>query len=138
MASAPAGQSVGEDDPSSARYAARAGACGTLCLAFLAGVFAFAPAELPLYKQQVLAVISSLLAGSFGYFITGSLRVRLNLYGVPLVAEGTGGLAAGLLVLAWWWTPWTPVRCRDHEARDEPPAWRADGPIGSEVREASR
>jgi hypothetical protein len=89
---------------------------GSLFVAFLFGVFAFAPPFLPVFKQRILAVVSALLAGLFVYFLTGDLGVSGKAgKGVlgRLAVKGSGGAAAFVLVLAWWLSPWSPIESAD-------------------------
>jgi hypothetical protein len=85
---------------------------GSLFVAFLLAVFAFAPPALPAFKQRILAVVSALLAGLFVYFFTGDLGVSgkagKGVFG-HLAVKGSGGAAAFVLVLAWWLSPLSPV-----------------------------
>lgn len=89
---------------------------GGLFVAFLFGVFAFAPPALPVFKQRILAITSALLAGLFVYFLTGDLGVsiqggkgRLG----RLAVKSSGGAAAFVLVLVWWLSPFSPVESAD-------------------------
>src|SRR5262245_25617928 len=89
---------------------------GGLFVAFLLGVFAFAPPALPDFKQRILAIVSALLAGLFVYFLTGDLGVSVQ--GGKgslgrLAIQGSGGAAAVVLGLAWWLSPLSPVESAD-------------------------
>jgi hypothetical protein len=85
---------------------------GSLLLLFLFAVFAFAPATLPKYKQRILALCAALLAGLFGWFLSGEIGLRLKAlrsrFG-DLAVRASGGLALFVLVLGWWLSPLTPV-----------------------------
>jgi hypothetical protein len=74
-------------------------------LAFLMGVFLFAPATLPAYKHPILALLAALLAGLFGWFLSGTVSVRIDAlksrFG-NIAVRATGGLALFFLVLVWW------------------------------------
>lgn len=89
---------------------------GSLFVAFLFAVFAFAPPFLPVFKQRILAIVSALLAGLFVYFLTGDLGVSgkagKGVFG-RLAVKGSGGAAAFVLVLAWWLSPWSPIESAD-------------------------
>ncbi len=85
---------------------------GSLFFLFFVGVFVFAPETLPEFKQRMLAIASALLAGLFGYFLTGemgleiqSIKSRFGEMGV----KATGGIAVFVLVLVWWLSPLAPV-----------------------------
>jgi hypothetical protein len=85
---------------------------GGLLLAFLFVVFAFAPPVLPDYKHRILALCAALLAGLFGWFLTGEIGLRIDalqsLFG-DLKIRASGGLALFVLVLGWWLSPLAPV-----------------------------
>jgi len=85
---------------------------GGLLLVFVIGVFMFAPPELPDYKQRILALCAALLAGLFGWFLSGEIGLRINAlksrFGDIVVRAG-GGLALFVLVLLWWLSPMAPV-----------------------------
>ncbi len=89
---------------------------GSLFVAFLLAVFAFAPSTLPVFKQRILAVVSALLAGLFAYFLTGESGVAIRggkgALG-RLAVKSSGGAAAFVLVLVWWLSPWSPVESAD-------------------------
>lgn len=96
---------------------------GLLLLAFLFYAFLFSPDVLSVSKQRILAFVCALIAGIFGFFITG--RISVNVLpeqsrpnsndqqprsGVPAIGvQASGGLAAAVLVLIWWLSPWAPV-----------------------------
>ena len=92
---------------------------GGLLLLFLFAVFAFAPATLPDYKHRILAVCAALLAGLFGWFLSGDIGVRIKAlksrFG-DVAIRATGGLALFVLVLVWWLSPLAPVTSTVSEA----------------------
>lgn len=51
---------------------------GGLFFLFFVGVFIFAPEALPEFKQRMLAIASALLAGLFGYFLSGDLGFEIQ------------------------------------------------------------
>jgi len=51
---------------------------GGLLLVFVIGVFTFAPPELPDYKQRILALCAALLAGLFGWFLSGEIGLHIH------------------------------------------------------------
>ena len=85
---------------------------GGLLLAFLFAVFAFAPPVLPEYKQRILALCAALLAGLFGWFLSGEIGLRIEAlksrFG-DLAVRASGGLALFVLVLVWWLSPLAPI-----------------------------
>lgn len=106
---------------------------GSVFVLFILGLFALGPPELPLYKQQILAYISALLAGLFGIFLTGSLLVDAQL---PLpgkwVVQGGSGFGLFLIVLFWWQTSAAPI-----PAALETPIGIVSGPLPSDPCEAA-
>jgi hypothetical protein len=94
---------------------------GGLLLLFLFGVFIFAPATLPEYKHRILAVCAALLAGLFGWFLSGDIGVHIEAlksrFG-NVAIRATGGLALFVLVLVWWLSPLAPVTSTVPEAGD--------------------
>src|SRR5580704_373687 len=78
---------------------------GSLSFAFLVAVFWLAPAAIDPVRQQILAIFSSLLAGLFGYFLTGATRLvgegKFSRFG-KVGLQATGGAALFVLVLLWW------------------------------------
>jgi hypothetical protein len=78
---------------------------GGLLLAFLMGVFLFAPATLPAYKSPILALLAALLAGLFGWVLSGAITIRIDAlksrFG-DIAVRATGGVALFVLVLLWW------------------------------------
>ena len=85
---------------------------GSLLLFFFMAVFLFAPDSLPAYKQRMLALSCALLAGLFGYFLTGSLELDLDSFKTPM-GEGTlkasGSVGLFVVVLLWWFSPLAPI-----------------------------
>jgi hypothetical protein len=89
---------------------------GALLLIFFFWVFAFAPGTLPEFRLRILAVFSALLAGLFGYFLIGDLGVNIEAAKggdtgeVKTEIKVTGGFALFVIVLYWWFSPFTPVK----------------------------
>lgn len=86
---------------------------GSLLLILLIGVFFFGPDTLPEYRQRLLALLAALLAGLFGFFLTGDVGLQLNWVASRFGDVGvraTGGLALFVFVLVWWLSPLAPVQ----------------------------
>jgi hypothetical protein len=97
---------------------------GTLLLLFFLYVFLFSPDRLPDYKQRILAFISALLAGLFGYFLTGDIGLELNSTSAQsgsLKVKATAGLALFVLMLVWWLSPFAPVKPDENKPLDPIP-----------------
>jgi hypothetical protein len=85
---------------------------GSLLLVFFVAVFWLAPDTLPEFKQRQLAIAAALLAGLFGYFLTGDMGVEIKAIKTRFGEAGvkaTGGVAAFVIVLVWWLSPLAPV-----------------------------
>jgi hypothetical protein len=86
---------------------------GSILLAFVIAVFAFAPSELPEFKIRILAFSCALLAGLFGFFMTGDIGLRFTSVQTKagkIVVRATGGLALFVLVLWWWFSSVAPIK----------------------------
>ena len=95
---------------------------GSLLLAFALGVFVFGPDALPEYRQRVLAVLMALLAGLFGFFLTGDVGLELKWVASRFGEVGVkaaGGMALFVLVLIWWLSPLAPVQTEEMRERLE-------------------
>jgi tetratricopeptide (TPR) repeat protein len=77
---------------------------GSLSFAFLIIVFWIAPKPLERFQLRIIAFVSSLLMGLFGYFLPGAVNIR-----VPGVRAG-GGVALFLLTLWWWNSEFAPIK----------------------------
>lgn len=92
---------------------------GSLLLAFFIYVFQFAPDELPETKQRILAILSALLAGLFGFFLMGSVALDVNAnnsrFG-SMTIKATAGFALFVIVLYWWFSPFAPVKVEEKQA----------------------
>jgi len=81
---------------------------GGLLLAFLSAVFAFALSELLEFKHRILALCAALLAGLFGWFLSGEIGLGIEAlksrFGDLTIRAG-GGMALFVLVLIWWLNP---------------------------------
>lgn len=84
---------------------------GSISFALLIGIFLFGPRELPQYKHQLLSYFSALLAGLFGYFMTGSIglvaETNLPKFG-KVTIQACGGMALFVFVLLIWSTDLAP------------------------------
>ncbi len=89
---------------------------GFILLAFIIGVFWFSPDTLPAYKQSILAFSSALVAGLFGFFLTGDLSLLMSHKESSTTLKAAGGIALFVVVLAWWQTPSAPVKAEDKSA----------------------
>ena len=104
---------------------------GSLLLVFFVCVFVFCPAELPEFKQRMLAISSALLSGIFAYFMTGQMKLEIkgikNILG-NVGVKATGGTAVFGLVLIWWLSPLAPVGLDKKlaEVREDTSAIRQD------------
>jgi hypothetical protein len=96
---------------------------GSLFTLFILGVFVFAPATLPEFKQKLLAYLCALLAGFFAFFFTGTLTVKVTggqMGRNQFVVQAAGGLGAFALTL-WWWTGGAaPVKPADEMLKQAP------------------
>src|SRR3972149_5911926 len=85
---------------------------GGLLFLFFVGVFVFAPATLPEFKQRMLAIACALLSGLFAFFLTGDMGLDVK-WSSPrfgrLAVKATGGIAVFVFVLLWWLSPLVPV-----------------------------
>lgn len=95
---------------------------GGITFAFLIGVFVFGPDELPEGKQHILGIMCAVLAGLFGYFFTGSMKLvtegKLPKWG-KISIQASGGVALFVLVLLWWGSIYAPVNKTSKETIDE-------------------
>ncbi|MGH8623835.1 MAG: tetratricopeptide repeat protein, partial [Gammaproteobacteria bacterium] len=84
-----------------------------MALAFVIGVFIFAPDTLPEYKHRVLAAVAAITTGLFAYFLSGEIGLDVQFgesrFGKTSV-KATGGIAVFVFVLIWWFSPWAPVK----------------------------
>ena len=85
---------------------------GGIAFAFLIGVFVFGPDEISAEKHRILGIMCAVLAGLFGYFFTGSMKLvtegKLPGWGKVSIQAG-GGMALFVLVLLWWGSDYAPV-----------------------------
>jgi hypothetical protein len=86
---------------------------GSILLAFFIYVFVFSPDTLPIFKQRMMAFASSLLAGLFTFFFSGSIKLTgqsaETKFG-KIVVQATSGVAVFILVLIWWLSPSAPIQ----------------------------
>lgn len=85
---------------------------GSLLLALVIGVFVFAPNELPVYKQRMLAFGCAALAGFWAYFFVGALGLGVKSVQTRLgeiILQSTSGFGLFALVLLWWFSPFAPI-----------------------------
>ena len=81
---------------------------GGISFVFLLGVFILGPDELPPFKYKILTLVSSLLVGFFGYFLTGAISIegkgRFPFLESVVIRSG-GGIALFVLTMVWWSSP---------------------------------
>lgn len=85
---------------------------GSVLLLLSVVAFIYAPDQLPEYKQRLLAIASALVSGLIGFFLTGSIGLKIKPAQTPLgelTVRSTGGLALFVLVLWWWLSPLAPM-----------------------------
>jgi hypothetical protein len=86
---------------------------GSLLLVFFILVFSFGPESLPEYKTRMLALMSALIAGLFGFFLTGDIGVEIKAlqsrFGT-IGVKAAGGIALFVLTIIWWVSPVAPVK----------------------------
>jgi len=80
---------------------------------FLIWAFVFAPDELPVYKHRVLSLLSSVLAGLFAFFLSGTMilsgKPKLPFIG-EITLRATSGIAIFALTMFWWSSDFSPVK----------------------------
>lgn len=89
---------------------------GFILLAFVIAVFWFAQDSLPPFKQQILAFSSALVAGLFGFFLTGDIALLMKHKESSTTLKAAGGIALFVVVLGWWQTSSAPVQAADKPA----------------------
>ena len=82
---------------------------GAILLIFVFAVFWLAPDALPSFKQQILAFSMALLAGLFGFFLTGDMTLAMQHKESSTSLKAAGGIALFVLALAWWQSSAAPV-----------------------------
>lgn len=88
---------------------------GAILLVFMLVVFWLAPDSLPYFKQQVLAYLSALSAGLFGFFLTGDIALAVKHKESSTSLKAAGGIALFVLVLAWWQYGEPPIKADTNE-----------------------
>jgi len=79
----------------------------SILLLFFLFLILFGPEELPAYKHNLVSIISSLLVGIFGFFLSGRISLKLDskLFNDKIgkfIINATGGVALFILTLLWW------------------------------------
>jgi hypothetical protein len=86
---------------------------GSILLVFFIYIFLFSPDTLPFYKQRMMAFASSLLAGLFTFFLSGSIKLTGQSpdtrFGKIAIQAGSG-IAVFILVLIWWLSSAPPIQ----------------------------
>ena len=86
---------------------------GALLLIFVVCAYLFSPDTLPEYKQRILAFACALIAGLFGFFLTGDIGLEINSARSrigTISIKATAGFAVFVLMLLWWFSPLAPVK----------------------------
>ena len=86
---------------------------GSILLAFFFYIFFFSPDTLPFYKQRMMAFASSLLAGLFTFFLSGSIKLTgqsPNTKFGKIAVQAGSGIAVFVLVLIWWLSSSPPIQ----------------------------
>lgn len=94
---------------------------GSILLVFFIYIFLFSPDTLPFYKQRMMAFASSLLAGLFTFFLSGSIKLTGQSpdtrFGKIAIQAGSG-IAVFILVLIWWLSSAPPIQI-DKEIKEK-------------------
>lgn len=93
---------------------------GSILLAFFIYIFIFSPDTLPLFKQRMMAFASSLLAGLFTFFLTGSVNATAQSIDTKfgkIVVQATSGIVVFILVLIWWLSPSPPIQIENFDKK---------------------
>ena len=95
---------------------------GGLLVVFILWAYAFGPEELPPAKHNLLGFTCAIVAGLFGFFFTGSMKLtlerNLSQWGKLGVQSG-GGAALFVFVLLWWTLGGTPISMKVTYKLDE-------------------
>ncbi len=78
---------------------------GVIVSVFLFLVFLFGPKELPSWKKRIIAIITAIISGLTGIFLTGRINFVANLNLTELeksTIQAGGGFALFTIVLFWW------------------------------------
>lgn len=88
---------------------------GLLSFIFLICVFCFAPPVLDSSRQNILAVIASILAAAFGFFLSGSLKLdaNINIPGANIAVKSTAAIALFIFSMMWWKSEKAPVKSEE-------------------------
>ncbi|MBF00495.1 hypothetical protein [Flavobacterium coralii] len=93
---------------------------GSVLLVFFLGLILFGPENLSEYKHNLIAIISSLLVGIFGFFISGDIGITINSDLVnnkigKIAIQASGGAALFVLSMIWWKSPVAPISKHSEE-----------------------
>lgn len=111
---------------------------GTILLVFVFAVFWIAPDTLPSFKQQILAFSMALLAGLFGFFLTGDMTLAMQHKESSTSLKAAGGIALFVLVLAWWNSAAAPVVADKTQPNAAQPTPASAAPPAPKPAEAGR
>ena len=95
---------------------------GSLLLLFMLGVFVLGPKKLPGYKHRLLALLNALLAGLFGFFLSGTVTAEIAAQlstGLKTGINATGAMSLFVVVLFWWFSPWARIGLQREEPQPE-------------------
>jgi hypothetical protein len=94
---------------------------GSASFLFLVAVFWLAPEAIDPTRQRILGVICAVLAGLFGYFLIGSIRLiaegKFSHFG-KISIQAAGGVALFVLMLLWWSSEKAPVKPLSQQRSD--------------------
>jgi hypothetical protein len=116
----PPGKTRKRSQPSQRGNYFAASTFGSLLLAFFVYAYLVSPGGLPEYKQKMIAFASALMAGLFAIFLTGAVGVQIRSAQSRIGTIGvraTGGLAAFVFVLVWWFSPFAPLKAVQDPSR---------------------
>lgn len=85
---------------------------GSVLLALLIVIFFAFPEELPAHRFALLRFFTAILAGTFGYFMTGTLTIQIERLksANKIIVRSSGGIALALLTFAYFGSSVSPVR----------------------------
>jgi len=82
---------------------------GSILLLFMLCVLFWGPKEPSSYQHRQLAFLNALLAGLFGFFLSGAVTAEVTAQlgsGLKVAINATAGMALFVIVLFWWFSKW--------------------------------